>query len=1104
MPLSRFEIPNEYSLGAMELYRGSLYKDDPKAILDGLAVAGLVGVLRQLGDLAEFAAEIFHDLQEQVVTTASRSHKIMTRVKHMEQALPHIENVVFSQTEHIHFAYTTGSDWHPNHQIKENLFVSGDLPPFIMDSFEECRDPPSLHLLDKFDIGGPGACLKRYSDPSFFRRALSSCNGNIQEEKKTRRSNKNGLRQRNIAMPHPMAIFQQNSRMQFTSPNISQKSSTARTNSVSRSEPEDRSMSFDSRRSDYDLEFEVRSCTPDKENEHHILAPSTLEMQYVDTVGSVHPCYKNGHGTDLSQHEEERVPNSLCVTWDEKTEIFRSTSQSDNINEDQRKTSDLIPGIAEPNKLESEVVRIDDCYSDPVTFYNENMQDLHSEGNLSEDDESESENYMDALNTTASDIDTDAERQAKIGEYSETDTNNGKGTNEITSHSSTLNDVQPCMILEDQDISYFPEHLNLAKPQIVNPVDSDLSDVIHLHNVPKAKSCETSFGDSMSSGFIVPDKQTLSNGDIDSSMSNPLGSLMEPSSRSSVDIWTNGGLLGLEPSNPLVFNVLDSANQNLLPITNMDERNLERNITTPETHLSGSTRKLDRPVLTSEAEKNPRTNEVADKLPETVLPHAQDQMVRDSGNSVQKIDSYARSMSGSDKSNVIFGEKSLNSPSSLPKAELDELKASLSSANFSNECGSGLTDARVVNLGYDLPAAPNVSGSTGEINQDTKAGSSSMFLPNYELLANTFQKKASLSHDETVRSQPPRTMGTEPNEHLKYRSLINSTSSSPPLEHMKISFNPTDGYETSMKLKFHDGRHFPDNGKDVLFPSFQLLPESVIMVNDINYESDGDTFSRTSEYVSDELLSEISESNSEQWACKETPQSEDKDIYITLRRVSSAESISRSSEFEGSNSIHTDSELRSPVTGKAIPCDNGFVISPPSEKNMQMMFQMPHEPVLPSPPPLPPLQWRMTKPEGDLVDDKQDQTSEAFTYQNIERARVFDMPQQPKKAAPREQIQINESTICTPQNEKHEDWKLNGRELTDKPQSGNKIDEKEDFLHQIRSKSLSLKRTVTARPAFTSVPMADMKVTAIIQKANAIRQAFVGSDEEDSDDWSDD
>jgi hypothetical protein len=69
MPLVRFEVRNEVGLGDPGLYggggggagagkRGVVVgggggEADPKALLEGVAVAGLVGILRQLGDLAE-------------------------------------------------------------------------------------------------------------------------------------------------------------------------------------------------------------------------------------------------------------------------------------------------------------------------------------------------------------------------------------------------------------------------------------------------------------------------------------------------------------------------------------------------------------------------------------------------------------------------------------------------------------------------------------------------------------------------------------------------------------------------------------------------------------------------------------------------------------------------------------------------------------------------------------------------------------------------------------------------------------------------------------------------------------------------------------------
>lgn len=55
-----------------------------------------------------FAADVFHDLHEQVSATAARGRKMLTRVKNMEAALPSLEKAMQGQTSHIHFAYVTG------------------------------------------------------------------------------------------------------------------------------------------------------------------------------------------------------------------------------------------------------------------------------------------------------------------------------------------------------------------------------------------------------------------------------------------------------------------------------------------------------------------------------------------------------------------------------------------------------------------------------------------------------------------------------------------------------------------------------------------------------------------------------------------------------------------------------------------------------------------------------------------------------------------------------------------------------------------------------------------------------------------------------------
>ncbi|KAI3819119.1 hypothetical protein L1987_12943 [Smallanthus sonchifolius] len=175
-----------------------------EALLEGVAMAGLVGVLRQLGDLAEFAAEIFHGLHEEVMVTAARGHGLLTRVQQIESDFRSMERAFLSQTAHSAFFSSSGISWHPNLQTEQNLITKGDIPWFVMDSYEECRGPPRLFLLDKFDVAGAGACLKRYTDPSIYKVEASSyemMNAEAQRDIKIHRIKKKGSRWKNGDTP---------------------------------------------------------------------------------------------------------------------------------------------------------------------------------------------------------------------------------------------------------------------------------------------------------------------------------------------------------------------------------------------------------------------------------------------------------------------------------------------------------------------------------------------------------------------------------------------------------------------------------------------------------------------------------------------------------------------------------------------------------------------------------------------------------------------------------------------------------------------------------------------------------------------------------------
>ncbi|XP_062214170.1 SCAR-like protein 1 isoform X2 [Phragmites australis] len=188
----RYQIRNEYGLSDPELYSAPGEEDDPEALLEGVAMAGLAGVLRQLGDLAEFAAEIFHDLHEDVMATASRGHGLMLRLQQLEAEFPAVEKAIISQTDHSNYPHDDGVEWHANLTLKQNMITQGDMPRFILDSYEECRGPPHLFTLDKFDVSGAGTSLKRYSDPSFFKteHASNMIETDVVIEKKPRRIKK--------------------------------------------------------------------------------------------------------------------------------------------------------------------------------------------------------------------------------------------------------------------------------------------------------------------------------------------------------------------------------------------------------------------------------------------------------------------------------------------------------------------------------------------------------------------------------------------------------------------------------------------------------------------------------------------------------------------------------------------------------------------------------------------------------------------------------------------------------------------------------------------------------------------------------------------------
>ncbi|KAK8524526.1 hypothetical protein V6N13_015544 [Hibiscus sabdariffa] len=1218
MPLARAQVRNEYSLGKPELYKG-VNREDPKAVLDGVAVSGLVGILRQLGDLAEFAAEVFHGLQEQVMTAASRSHKLTVRVKRIEAALPPLEKAVLSQTSHIHFAYTAGCQWHPRMRNEKNHFTCNDLPRFIMDSYEVCRDPPPLNLLDKFDAGGPGSCLKRYSDPTYFRRASGI---SIEEDAekyprnwKPRKSKKRRSSHKNSKLSSASSLLNHSSRMQFTSPidigRISSSPTASTVDMTLRSEVGERSNSFDSRTaSGYNESVsELRSSLLPEEQEPREL--SSILLHETDILGSNFPVEQTRFINGKLSHslsQEQIAPSPLYVTWDEKAEIMESKAGNWDRGEVPERNFDVdVP--------ETGAVSLGG--GDQIVIPSNHMDATRSSSieNQIYENESEPDYYMDALNTIESESENDIGCYTKreVEQWSENEvecqTKREVEQNDGAKHANTENrDVMPAVsddnavhhssivvssdssnIISSNGISMsLPDPApsqNLASEQVLqisgkssdpdNLPSTDLcmsGEIHYIHpvqmspafiddnadhhplviesfassnlissigistslpesapseslateqmlqisgkssvpdNLPRTDLCtsdeihnisqvEPVIGDpSAFSGSSVSDPASDR---IINSASDSQNCRTEFSGVHSVGFWTNGGLLGLQPSKPPDFAV--------------------------STTGQGSAAK------TSEAFGPPNQTVVALHNG----PKGNSGKVAENAENTEKIPG-----SCSEETSPLIADLDVN----LAKPVTSHHNNSLDNLN-----GVGSSIKTSFSQGNNHPVNLNVKATSIESDEENDDNSSRMFGFGHKSLVNGFHRKVSINHDDESEPATSKTGALEQmnghqrtsnqkmswttfNEQIGNGSPVNSLTSSPPLEHMKISFNPIDGFETSkLRLQFPDGNHYQESIRDT-FPAFQLVPVPAIPVHVVASDTDDDTFCRSSPYMSDDCLSRCSESNSEQWESGETPETKDPELYDALRRLSSMEPVSSSLQIgeEANSSVHLNGGSKRIVHGNgAEPSSLVFpdlpsfdAINPvlqdetKSNSNQKNHLELQSTVDLTSlSPPFPPAQWRVSKPCFDEAEERQHALSESLRHELDLKLLGSTISENPKPPFVNQQ-QIQDNVIALEPEKKVDQEKYRQKDLCmyvnleklnmqkDANQliSGRGVDEKEEFLHQIRTKSFNLRPTVTAKPTVTSAPKTNVSVAAILQKASAIRQAVASDDGEDDDTWSD-
>lgn len=442
-----------------------------------------------------------------------------------------------------------------------------------------------------------------------------------------------------------------------------------------------------------------------------------------------------------------------------------------------------------------------------------------------------------------------------------------------------------------------------------------------------------------------------------------------------VTFWTNGGLLGLQPSKPPECSVLNALPQD------------------PEYNKDGNTNSSIQHFILSDRDSG-QPNQ-----PETSRSIGQDLDINTSSHEYQK-------------SGTTFRKASWKiSPADL-EINLGKLGDSLC-RNNANSAGSSITAP-----GRFMPAnaahqenSRSSSGIFGLSNRLLSTGSTEKSLPGGDG-NNHFAsyKNADDFELKNRRSVEYRTFSGRSKDLFGGKSSLSSPSHSPPLEHMKISFQPINGFESSkLKLKFPDGKTNSGSGSDI-YPSFQLVPEVSLPRYNVGSESDADTFYRSSPSLSDDCHSNQSESNSEQWESSESPTSKDRDLYDALRRISLTESVSALPENGMANQdhIHGNLGLQFPFVENGVQKSEScrsFDLQSLSTINNSFRKELrndtipkdhvePHLLASTARPPLPPSEWRGMLP----IEDNSEVMPEGSYYDVIDLTRSASAISQPKPA----------------------------------------------------------------------------------------------------------
>ncbi|RZR77349.1 hypothetical protein BHM03_00002390 [Ensete ventricosum] len=529
----------------------------------------------------------------------------------------------------------------------------------------------------------------------------------------------------------------------------------------------------------------------------------------------------------------------------------------------------------------------------------------------------------------------------------------------------------------------------------------------------------------------------------------------------SIQLWANGGLFGVEASKPLLLGVMNNSCVDVISGSRNCTSNLPNNILKTRKHINGSLTTSD--AIFSFSESILRASKSAQKIDgespvSSSLVQSNSSVNRfpaRSNDLVQLNDSskYPSSCHRNQQYGKDVKQKSQVPARSLSLGICDMGREDHSIVTNASSNGPVTTKNSAVVDGVPLSGAYNTKSQYHAYSQSTKGISSVFSEPGQRFLANSLETKGSVANtDGSVPSGDKRKsedisrlnnrmkapseaaslafFGQGIKNQFDGESLKRSTSStsylpeqsSPPLEHMKISFQPMNGLETSkMKLKVLNGS-LPETSEDTIFPAFQLIQGPVDSSPDNGSESDDDTFCRSYPYSSEDLFSPLTYTNSELWDKDERSECEDHELYDVSPRIPMLNaSFSGYTKLEKMNQSMMDMKsglghygvgntegtfqdvatLKLPVRGSAISLENQQrrYDSSSDEPTSAQMKTNGH---LPPPPPLPPMKWRISKPPITSGGDEAAFFTDNTNYLNGLQAPKSFSPHQQDQSAPRQ------------------------------------------------------------------------------------------------------